>query len=607
MSGAHLSMKSIGRVHLYLSSGQWWRSRALLLAIALCTSVGALAAEPKRVLLLHSFGREFAPYDAMVASFRTELAKTSSRPLAVYDASLNAEQPSGSDDQQLLVELLRRRFPGSPPDVVVTIGPPAAAFYLKNRDEVFPGTPLVIAGLDRRFVRESLLRAGDAVVVVNQDPPGLVKNILRVLPDTQTIAVVLGDSPLERFWLGEVRREFAQFANRVSFEWLNDLSLEQMRQQVAALPPHSAVLYALLVTDAAGVPYEREDALASLVQVSAAPIFGIFESELGHGVVGGPYLSQQRAGALVATAVLRTLSGQIVAEPMIQIVDYEKPLYDWRALERWGIDLARLPKGSEIRFRPPSLWDEHRTLIIASISIFLLQATLLTGLVWQRIRRRRAEEEALSLSGRLITAHEDERGWLARELHDDITQRLVGAAIGAAKLPGGDLSPSDIDARRSISDTLMQLSEDIHDLSYRLHPSVLHDLGLVEALKAECERFARSDSVRVDVEADKLPPSLAREVALCIYRVAQEALRNIGRHAKASIVQLSLALKDGGLLLAVSDNGSGFEPGLQTHPSLGHASMRERIRLLGGKFEIRSTLGGGTTVVAWVPIPETAS
>ena len=574
---------------------------------ALCTSVGAIAAEPKRVLLLHSFGREFAPYDAMVASFRTDLAKTSSKPLAVYDASLNAEQPSGSDDQQLLLELLRRRFSGSPPDVVVTIGPPAAAFYLRNREEAFPGTPLVIAGLDRRFVRESLLRPGDAVVVVNQDPPGLVNNILRVLPDTQTIAIVLGDSPLERFWLGENRRELAQFANRVNFEWLNDLSLEQMRQHVAALPPHSAVLYALLVKDAAGVPYERGDALASLVEASAAPIFGIFESEFGHGVVGGPYLSQQRAGALAATAVLRTLSGQILADPMIQVVDYETPLYDWRVLERWGIDPGRLPQGSEIRFRPPSLWDEHRTLITASISIFLLQATLLTGLVWQRIRRRRAEEEAHTLSGRLITAHEDERRWLARELHDDITQRLVGAAIDAAKLPGGELSPSDIDGHRSISDTLMKLSQDTHDLSYQLHPSVLHDLGLVEALKAECARVARSESVRVDVEADKLPPSLPREVALCVYRVAQEGLRNIGRHAKASIVHLSLALQDGGLLLAVSDNGSGFVPGLEARPSLGHASMRERIRLVGGKLEIRSTLGAGTTVVAWVPISESAS
>jgi alkylhydroperoxidase/carboxymuconolactone decarboxylase family protein YurZ len=101
------------------------------------------------------------------------------------------------------------------------------------------------------------------------------------------------------------------------------------------------------------------------------------------------------------------------------------------------------------------------------------------------------------LSGRLITAHEDERRWLARELHDDITQRVVGAAIDAARLPGGDLSPSTIEGGRSISDTLMKLSEDIHDLSYQLHPSVLHDLGLVEALKAECERVARSEFLSI--------------------------------------------------------------------------------------------------------------
>ena len=157
----------------------------------------------------------------------------------------------------------------------------------------------------------------------------------------------------------------------------------------------------------------------------------------------------------------------------------------------------------------------------------------------------------MTLSGRLITAHEDERRWLARELHDDITQRLAGLAIDATKLPGGDLSPSENDARRSIRGGLAQLSEDVHDLSYRLHPSVLDDLGLVEALKAECDRVARSESVRVDVETDSLPKSLPGEVALCVYRVAQEALRNIARHAKASTVQLSLALKEGGLRLAV--------------------------------------------------------
>ncbi len=581
---------------------------ALFLAVvALGTPLGAIAMEAKRVLLLHSFGREFAPYDVVVATFRTELAKGSSEPIAFYDASLDAGNESASEDPQLLIDVLRRRFARSAPDLVVTIGPPAAAFYVKNRDQVFGATPLLVAAVDEKLIQTSALRGGDAVVAVHNHLPGLIGNILQVLPDTKRVAVVIGDTPLERFWLRQAREQFARFADRVSFEWLNDLSLDQMRQRVAALPLHSAVLYTLMITDAAGVPHEQEAALASLVQVSAAPIFSLYESELGHGVVGGPYHSQQRNGVLAAAAALRALKGQIAGGPSVQVVDYEAPVYDWRELKRWGIDPKRLPAGSTIRFRPPSLWDQHRILIIAAVSIFLLQAALSIGLVWQRIRRRRAEEEAQTLSGRLISAHEDERRWLARELHDDITQRLARLAIDAAKFPGGDLSPSG-EARRSIRAGLAQLSEDVHDLSYRLHPSVLDDLGLIEALKAECERVARSDSVRVDVDADKIPPNLPKDVALTAYRVSQEALRNIGRHAKASMVQISVSLSEGGLRLAVSDNGSGFEPALQTRrPSLGHASMRERIRSQGGWLNIQSTPGRGTTIVAWVPIRETPS
>jgi signal transduction histidine kinase len=559
-------------------------------------------------LLLHSFGREFAPYELIVATIRTELAKGSSEPVAVYDASLDSGQTSASEDAQVFIDLLRHRFAGSPPDVVITVGPPAAAFYPQNRDKVFPGTPLVLAGLDERFIPKAALRDGDVAVANHQNVPGFVGNILRVLPDTQIIEVVLGDTPLERYWAEDSRREFAQFANRVKVEWLNDLSLEQMRARVAALPPHSAVLYAFVMIDAAGVPYERGVALQRLLEVSTAPVFSMAESEVGHGVVGGPYESQHREGELAAAAALRALSGQNTSKPVIQVVEDEAPVYDWRELKHWHIDPARLPVGSEIRFQPPSIWDEHRALIATAISIFLLQAALLIGLAWQRIRRRRAEGEAITLSGRLITAHEDERRWLARELHDDITQRLAGLAIDAAKLSTAELSPSDIEARRSIRGGLVQLSEDVHDLSYRLHPSVLDDLGLVEALKAECERVARVESIQVDVKMERLPQSMPKEVALGIYRVAQEALRNIARHAKASMVELSLALSEGGLLLTVTDNGSGFDPGTPTRrPSVGHASMRERIRSLGGKLDIQSTPGMGTTVVAWVPIPKAPS
>jgi signal transduction histidine kinase len=580
------------------------RTALLLLALlALCAPLGVTATEPKRVLLLHSFGRDFAPYDAIVAAFRTELAKGSNEHLAVYDATLDAEQVSEPDDPRPLLELLRHRFGSAPPDVVVTIGPPAAAFYLQNRDKVFPGTPLVMSALDERFVHKSALRAGDAVVAIHQHLPGLIDNILRVLPDTRTIEVVIGDTALERFWLGESRRELAQFANRVNIDLLNNLSLEQMRQRVAALPPHSAVLYTLMV-DAAGVPQQRGLAFASLFEVSAAPIFSLYETELGHGVVGGPYHSQQRVGALTAAVTLRALSGQIAADPAIQHIDYEPPVYDWRELKRWNIDPARLPPGSTIRFQPPSLWDGHRVLIMTAIAIFVLQTALSIGLLWQRARRRRAEEEAQTLSGRLITAHEDERRWLARELHDDITQRLAGLAIDAAKLAGAELSPSG-EVRQSIRAGLAQLSEDVHDLSYRLHPSVLDDLGLVEALKAECDRVARFESVQVEVDAERIPQNLPKDVALVIYRVAQEALQNIGRHARARTARVSLAVRESGLRLEVTDNGSGFEPNsLTRHASLGHAGMRERIRLVGGRLDIQSILGEGTTIVAWVPLRE---
>jgi signal transduction histidine kinase len=254
------------------------------------------------------------------------------------------------------------------------------------------------------------------------------------------------------------------------------------------------------------------------------------------------------------------------------------------------------------RFQPPR-WNEHPNLVISVI--VLLQGVLLAGLLRQRSRRRRAEGDARALRKRLLTAHEDERRSLARALHDDITQQLAGLTMHAAKLPVSGMSPADIDTRRSIRDGLEKLALDVHDLSYRLHPSVIDDLGLVAAVKVECDSMATSESLRVSVEADVLPQSLPKDMGLGIYRVAQEALRNAERHAKASIIRLSLTLWDGGLLLSVGDNGIGFDPDLQTRqPSLGHASMRERIDLLGGTLEIRSAPGRGTTIVAWVPIPK---
>ena len=215
---------------------------------------------------------------------------------------------------------------------------------------------------------------------------------------------------------------------------------------------------------------------------------------------------------------------------------------------------------------------------------------------------KQAEAALRDLSRRLIRAHEDERALLARELHDDVTQRLAVLAIDVGRAERAAPGQAQADVMRSVRAELVRLSEDIHSLAYQLHPSVLEELGLVEALRAECERRGRQGRLAVSMNLESVPAVAGEEAQLCLFRVAQEALTNVARHAGTARASVTLRRADGGLLLAVGDQGVGFDP---TRPregrSLGLASMRERLHLVGGTLDVESSPGRGTTVVAWVP------
>ena len=207
-----------------------------------CDAFSAGAATPKRVLVIHSFGRDFAPYDTIASAFRTELARGSSEPIILSEATLDAGRTVTDEEERTFVDYLRARFSSPAPDLVVTIGPPAARYYLARREQLFPSTPLIMAALDERLARGAMLRANDAAVVGRVDIPRLFENIFQLLPETTTVAVVIGASRLEQFWLRELQREVAPFTSRANFLWLNDLSFDQMKERVASLPTHSAVL-----------------------------------------------------------------------------------------------------------------------------------------------------------------------------------------------------------------------------------------------------------------------------------------------------------------------------------------------------------------------------
>ena len=216
---------------------------------------------------------------------------------------------------------------------------------------------------------------------------------------------------------------------------------------------------------------------------------------------------------------------------------------------------------------------------------------------------RASEADMRDLSRRLIRAHEDERALLARELHDDVTQRLAVLAIDVGRAELAAARGAQADTLRAVRDGLARLSEDIHSLAYQLHPSVLEELGLVEALRTECERIGRQNRVELSVQLDPLPAVVGRDEALCLFRVAQEALNNVTRHAGAHAASVALRQMDGGLLLSVRDDGAGFDPASPGKGrSLGLASMRERVRLVNGTLDIQSAPGRGTEIVVWVPL-----
>lgn len=223
----------------------------------------------------------------------------------------------------------------------------------------------------------------------------------------------------------------------------------------------------------------------------------------------------------------------------------------------------------------------------------------------RKMALRESQVELQELAGKLLTALEEERRRLARELHDDLTQRLAVLAIEAGKLEQQFQGATDPlpERLRYMKEQIVRLSADVHMISRQLHPSILDDLGLVSAMESECASFAQREGITVKYDPQNVPATLPRDVALCIYRVTQEALRNIAKHARTKEAYVSLAGTDNGILLSIRDNGIGFDPGqLHGKAGLGLASMEERVRLVQGDIFVTSEPRQGTVIEVRVPL-----
>lgn len=356
---------------------------------------GAAAAEPKRVLLLNSFGRDFSPWSEIAREFRAELDRRSPYILEVYDTSLMIERFGADQDEAPFVQYLVGLFAKRKLDLIVAIGAPAARFVQQHRARLFPETPMLFAGVEQRRVSSSLLGPNDTVVASSSDPTSIIENILQLLPETNHVAVVAGNSPNEKFWREVRQAAFRPYESRIAFTWLNELSFEEMLKRVATLPPRSAIIFTTLSVDAAGISHEESKAFVRLHASANAPIFGNSDINFGKGLVGGALVELQKTAERSAGVAVRILSGEaagsIKTPPQLR-ADIAK--YDWRELKRWNISERRLPPGSEVHFRRPSIWEQYRWQMSVGLAVLLLQSGLIFWLLIEYRRRQLAEIEA---------------------------------------------------------------------------------------------------------------------------------------------------------------------------------------------------------------------
>ena len=219
------------------------------------------------------------------------------------------------------------------------------------------------------------------------------------------------------------------------------------------------------------------------------------------------------------------------------------------------------------------------------------------------VERRRTEESLQNASARLIDAQEKERHRIAREIHDDLEQKLALVTLGLAGLKGkceAWLKPG----LTELSNQLSAISTTAHEISHGLHPSQLEYLGLEAAVKSLCRDMGYGTSFSIELTVGDLPKRLQPTISLCLYRVIQEALHNVVKHSRASKVEIKLTNGDGLISTRIVDNGIGFTPGEKPDAGLGLTSLRERVRSVGGTIDITTFPGGGTRIEAQVPIDE---
>jgi C4-dicarboxylate-specific signal transduction histidine kinase/ABC-type uncharacterized transport system substrate-binding protein len=408
----------------------------------------AAGAGTKSVLLLYDEDKALPGLAVLHENLRTTLRAELDDDVDLYAESMNLSQFRDRDYERLLREHYQRKYGGKKLDLVVAVMGPSLHFLLRHGEAIFPGTPIVFCGADASDLQGINLRANVTGVLVKRLFAPTLDLALRLRPETRHVFVVGGVSPFDRHLQAMVRRDLGPYEGRVTITYLTGLPMGDILSAVSRLPSNSAVLYVTLFTDGAGRAFVPHDAAALIAEAASAPVYVFVDQYVGRGAVGGHVYSLDKHGRHAAELGLRILRGETPASIPVTELTATADVFDARQLERWKIDERRLPPGSVVLFRRSSAWALYRWYIVAAVTLVVVQAALIVGLLVHRTQRQRAQRalgerlrfETLlaELSAALLTQR---TGELDREI-ERMLQRVAeemefDRAILAERIGGG--------------------------------------------------------------------------------------------------------------------------------------------------------------------------
>jgi|RhiMetdeSRZDD1v2_1073273.scaffolds.fasta_scaffold57189_3 signal transduction histidine kinase len=530
-----------------------------------------------------------------------------SRPVDYYAEYIDATRIPTRQQERAFRDYLRTKYRNQRFNLVIAMQDVAWDFVRKYRSALFPRTPVVFSSRNRNVPRP----VNSTGVVSKINLRGTLDFALTLQPETKHVFVVTGASNRDKVYENLARAQLRGLESRVALTYLAGLPRTELEQRVATLPEKSIVYYLLFYQDRTGENQNPIDFLVRLTALANRPTYSWSDSTMDHGVVGGQLEDQSSLIEAVAETSARVLKGQRADTIPISTPDVTVAQVDWRQLQRWKISESRVPSGTSVLFRQDA--PDGDDVQLAALWPVPLAVVLIAAMaVWTQRRRKthgdqhgspfgkiRLEDRLRDLGRRLLKAQEEERSRIALELHDDVSQQAVALAIDLQRINDsaqGSAQKIVRDAQKRVKSLL----KSVHDLSHRLHPANLRLVGLLAAL-GQLQRDLSRPGITITVASENVAAILPDDIALCLFRIAQEAMQNAIKHSGARSIQVQLKGGQDAIALRIIDDGVGFDVEAAAGKGLGLISMLERAESVGGTLKVVSRKGAGTRLQVTVP------